>query len=99
MSKLATVLMTSPKADISGRQNTVGVEMKTQYKYIYFHKIGDKPKTSVWSCYNNRNGDKLGEVKWYPGWRQYCYFPTVMAVYSGGCLEDIQDFIRQLEEL
>ena len=35
-------------------------------------------------------------MKWYPSWRQYCYFPTIKAVYSKGCLDDIGDFIKQI---
>ena len=71
--------------------------MKTRYEFINFIKTKDKPKTSVWSCRNNRGGEELGIIEWYPAWRQYCYFPTVQAVYSVGCLEDINAFIGQLE--
>ncbi|MCK4245312.1 MAG: hypothetical protein KAX20_06780 [Candidatus Omnitrophica bacterium] len=46
---------------------------------------------------NNKSQGELGVVKWYPAWRQYCYFPTTQAVYSKGCLDDIGDFIRQLQ--
>ena len=66
------------------------------YEYVYFAHVEDKPKTSVWSCRMNRTKDELGIVKWYPAWRSYCYFPTVQAVYSSGCLNDIHDFIEQL---
>lgn len=72
--------------------------MRTRYKFIYFTKITQKTKTSVWKCRNNKNHWPLGEVKWYPAWRQYCYFPTDEGVYSRGCLENINDFIDQLEE-
>ena len=73
--------------------------MKTHFKYIHFSKIEDKPKTSVWGCYNNVSLTPLGIVKWHPLWRQYCYFPTPNTVYSTGCIEDINEFIRQLMEL
>ena len=69
-----------------------------RYKYIHFIKVAEKPKTSVWSCRNNSSGDELGEVKWYPAWRQYCYFPTVQAVYSDGCLKDISSFIQSMNK-
>jgi len=71
-------------------------KMKTQYQYIHFVLIEEKPKTKVWQCNNNRSGEELGVLKWYSGWRQYCYFPTVQAVYSKGCLDDIADFIKQI---
>lgn len=63
------------------------------YEYVHFVKVDDKPKTSVWRCQNIKGEDELGIVKWYAPWRQYCYFPTVQAVYSAGCLADIKDFI------
>ena len=70
--------------------------MPVKYQYINFIEIEKKPKTSVYICMNNRSGRELGIVKWYPEWKQYCYFPTCQAVYSVGCLEDINDFIRSL---
>ena len=72
--------------------------MKTKYKYINFTLIEQKPKTGVYLCRNNTNGGQLGIVKWYPAWRQYCYFPICEAVYSKGCLEDIGSFIMQLDK-
>jgi hypothetical protein len=72
--------------------------MNTRYTYIHFVKKEDKPKTSVWSCCNNKSNVELGEVRWMPQWRQYCFFPTVQAVYSADCLKDIDDFIDQLKK-
>lgn len=71
--------------------------MKTDYEFISFLKKHQFAKTSVWKCFNNKHGEELGIVKWYPAWRQYCYFPTVQAVYSAGCLRDINDFISALK--
>lgn len=70
--------------------------MKTRYKYIHFVKLRDCKKTSVWSCRNNKSEDELGQIKWYGVWRQYCYFPTIQAVYNAGCLNDIREFINEL---
>ena len=70
--------------------------MKTEYQYIHFSELIPQGKTSKWSCRNLKSNEELGIVKWHSGWRQYCYFPTVEAVYSNGCLNDIVDFIRQL---
>jgi len=69
--------------------------MKTMYQFLHFVETDKKPKTSTWSC-RTRGGDELGTVKWYSSWRQYCYFPTVQAVYSAGCMEDIAAFCKQL---
>ena len=69
-----------------------------EYKYINFVLTEKKPKTSVYECKNNNSGDALGIIKWYPAWRQYCYFPTCPAVYSKGCLDDITHFINKISE-
>jgi|SRR5581483_1691852 len=65
------------------------------YRYINFTKSGDTGKTMIWSCKNNKSGAELGVVKWFPSWRQYCFFPTTQIVLSSGCLQDIRDFIDQ----
>ncbi len=73
--------------------------MQTRYEYLVFEKAAQQPpKTSSWECKNIRSGTMLGVVKWYGSWRQYCYFPTVQAVYSAGCLKDIADFLEQLNK-
>ena len=69
------------------------MSMRIHYKYVYFKLVEEKPKTRLWSCHNKKGNDELGIVKWYPVWRRYCYFPTAQAVYSAGCLNDIQNFI------
>ena len=69
--------------------------MNTKYQYVHFVKVADKPKTSVWTCRNNRTGGELGRVRWYGPWRQYCYFPVAQAVYSEGCLKDICSFLAE----
>jgi len=70
--------------------------MITRYPFIAFVKIAETSRTSVWSCRNTRSNVELGVVRWHAAWRQYCYFPTVQAVYSSGCLQDIQSFIAEL---
>lgn len=70
--------------------------MQKEYKYIYFAKVEDKPKTSVWSCHNQRSNDCLGEVRWYGPWRQYCFFPAPGCVFNVTCLANINHFIGQL---
>ena len=69
---------------------------RTSYQYIYFVKVADKPKTSVWSCRKIRSDTELGQVRWYSAWRQYCFFSSCPAVFNMGCLDDIKDFIMQL---
>jgi len=64
--------------------------MKTEYEFIRMEQ-----HDSVWCVLNKKSGDELGEVRWHYPWRQYCYFPSQPAVYSAGCLDDIQAFIEE----
>ena len=72
--------------------------MITDYKYIYFIKVKDKPKTSVWHCKNKSNNDLLGVIEWYGPWRQYCFNPHPYTVFNFTCLDHINNFINQLRE-
>ena len=72
--------------------------MRLRYKYVHFVKVDQKPKTSVWTCRNNRTGGELGRIHWYGAWCQYCYFPVAQVMYSKGCLADIGTFLAELAE-
>lgn len=74
------------------------MNLKDLFKYIHFNRVMDKGKTSVWRCFNNSSLTCLGEIKWHPTWRQYCFFPSFDTVFSGGCLEDIQTFMKELRK-
>jgi hypothetical protein len=71
--------------------------MKTDYGYIKMVKVKDLPKTSVWHVANKKSGDLIGGIHWNPGWRQYCFFPYDLTVFSAGCLNDIVSFIADLK--
>jgi hypothetical protein len=72
--------------------------MNTRYKYIEFIRVPSlKPrKTDVWACVNIRSRGELGKVKWYPAWRQYCFFPAHETVFNSSCHNDISAFLDQL---
>jgi hypothetical protein len=67
-------------------------------EWLDFVKIGQKPKTAVYAVKSKGSGDLLGEVKWHPAWRHYCFFPTtaVATVHSDRCLLAISRFITKL---
>jgi len=71
--------------------------MKTEYKYLEFKQIPSKDSRRKFICRNKKVGGELGEIRWFSDWKQYCFFPTVQAIYSSDCLNDIADFINHLE--
>ncbi len=62
-------------------------------------KTEEKPKTAVFDVYTKSGDYVLGEIKWFPRWRQYCFFPEDDCVFSKGCMSDINDFIEQLMQI
>ncbi len=63
--------------------------------YIAFYIKEHKEKTLVWGCYSTMGGTELAEIKWYPAWRKYCFFPVANTIFDKDCLEDILRFIDQ----
>ena len=65
-------------------------------KYLEFDKAGDTGKTEIWNVISKSNHFILGQIKWYPGWRQYCFFPSPNSVFNIDCMRDIMRVIRDL---
>jgi len=70
--------------------------MKMEFDYLEFVQIPHTGKTLKYYCKNKRSGVILGYVQWYGAWRQYCYVTIHDAIYSRGCLLDIDFFIKQV---
>lgn len=51
-------------------------------------------RTKRWDIRNKRSGGRLGRVKWYGPWRQYCFFPAGECVFNAGCLDEIYQFLK-----
>jgi hypothetical protein len=73
--------------------------MKTDYQFIRMVKMPSKGSTEIYSVVNRKYGSQLGTIKWYGPWRQYCYLTEFEdLVLSLGCLMDIGNFIKQLDD-
>lgn len=74
--------------------------MQTEYKYIKFKLVNIKPKTGVWDILtNDGTEEKLGQIKWFPRWGKYSFFPEPCTVFEKTCLNDIISFMVDIEEL
>lgn len=69
-------------------------------KWIEFKEKESKPKTKVFSVWSKCSNCELGEIKWHPSWRHYCFFPTIKfkTIHSDRCLLKISQFITELNE-
>lgn len=71
-------------------------ERKSMSKYLEFSLIERKPKTKVIGVWSKKSANRLGVIKWFPGWRQYAFFPENETVFNVECLNDIQVHITEL---
>lgn len=67
-------------------------------KYIEEVFVKNLRKTSVWEIRSKQHGYILGQVKWNPRWRQYCFFPYDVTVFNSDCLKSITTFIEKLNK-
>jgi hypothetical protein len=67
-------------------------------KYMVARLIETGPKTAVWGVFSKHHDDKLGVIKWFGPWRQYCFFSMDVAVFSSGCFQDLTKFLVSLNE-
>lgn len=59
-------------------------------------KVETQGKTKRYLIENADHDIPIGIVKWYPSWRQYCFFPYQDVILSAGCLEDIRKFLLDM---
>jgi hypothetical protein len=67
-------------------------------RWIVFREQNQKKKTKVFGVFSNCSDDFIGEIKWHPQWRHYCFFPFFDTLYSDRCLITIADFVTNLNK-
>jgi hypothetical protein len=64
--------------------------------FIRFEVIEVKRKTKVYGVFSVHHGNELGRVFWYGAWRQYVFQAEPGTVWSCGCLQAVEVFLRDL---
>jgi hypothetical protein len=64
-------------------------------KYIEFVPNIQPHNTKIWSVINIKSRYLLGYIRWYPFWREYCFFPQPKRVFSASCQQEIVNFILE----
>jgi hypothetical protein len=67
--------------------------LATHIKFVEEHRY---LKTSRYAVYAIHDGAFLGQVMWHGPWRQYVFYPAENTLWSVGCLQDVQGFIKGL---
>ncbi len=83
---------------MGGLQESIVFDRRTT-KHLEFRVTEVRDKTNVYVIFSILSKAKLGEIRWNPGWRRYCFFPEMNTVFDSDCLEDIKDFIDVLKEM
>jgi len=81
--------------------NNLDSKISFESKYMQIELVEKKPRTCIFHIQTGTsgvNGILLGIVKWYPPWRQYCFFTVGNRIFSRGCQNDIIKFIDELME-
>lgn len=74
-------------------------------KWLKIYLKEKKPKTKVYDVWSKCSNIILGEIKWYPQWRYYCYvidydktIATEEFIYSDRCLLALSKFVENLNK-
>lgn len=68
-------------------------------KYITVKEIKEPGrKTPIYCLSNSQNDYFLGMIKWNPGWRKFCFYPSIDTLFDNQCLLDISNFIKNITE-
>jgi hypothetical protein len=66
--------------------------------YLTLTELESKGKTKIFEVENTKHGYKLGQIKWYPQWRQYTFVPNSDTIFSSDCLNAICNVLNKLKE-
>lgn len=74
--------------------------MKSKYIEITDGGVSKTGKTRVWIVTNVRNQSKVGEIRWYGGWRKYAFYPTIEGVrwiaFDSECMGQIAEKLDEV---
>jgi hypothetical protein len=54
-------------------------------------------KTHAYWLISRSNSNRLGIIKWYASWRQFCFHPEMDTVWSDDCLACVREFLNDLK--
>lgn len=81
-------------------------KMEFEDKFLKIVKKRENKKTDVYSVWSKCGNFELGEIKWYPSWRHYCFvielskipLMTRSLIFSDRCQINTGEFTLKLNE-
>lgn len=74
------------------------IVVSNEYFMILEEKLINR-KTPIFHIYNSKSKDEIGEIKWYGAWRKYCFFPNHDTIWDSKCLNNINNFLEEINTL
>lgn len=75
--------------------NLNNVVMHNKYITI-IEKVVSGRKTPIFILMSNYSESEIAQIRWFPKWRKYCFYPNSDTVYDEKCLKTIQSFLHFL---
>lgn len=69
---------------------------KESYLFFCFIRLSPSGKTKIIGVYTKDKQTTLGKIKWQPGWRKYCFFPSPETLFDADCLLEITNYLYDL---
>ena len=66
-------------------------------RYLEFWLVKELPKTNVYFVVNRSKDTHLGEIRWFPTWRQYTFMPEPETIWNKDCLRQVVEFLEEIE--
>lgn len=68
-------------------------------KYMGIKSMPTPPdrKTKIFSVFELKTGYQLGEIKWFPRWRCYSFYPAPNTVFDEECTKQIYSWLIALK--
>lgn len=73
--------------------------MIRESKYLVYHSvILPKRKTPI-IIVRNKVNEELGQIKFYPQWRKFVFYPKENTLFDSSCLDDIKSNLDLLQQM
>ena len=69
-----------------------------KYKFFTIEQDGESKGMPLYVILNRRTGVLLGDITWYPGWKQYVFGSLAASDWSSDCLANIIEFLNELNK-
>jgi hypothetical protein len=63
--------------------------------FVLQPRLAERKTDNCWTVMPIGGGNELGEVKWFPAWRRFCFYPAVDTAFDQACLREIADFCEE----